>query len=249
MEPIGTRCHRVDRCDWCYRWQRYLSGTNIQYWHQSWNQFLLWCYSSDDLDGHSPAVLIDSIISIQLQLIVDDKQWRLGIITEHADPVEIVQVATNVVPTPIAASVKNDAVLFTIVIIGLFPTPRWSLDLFTGQPTPRARCEWRIFLGSDPHHRRLEWSQIPSVNNHFFNGINCLLILKQVSWLSSFLQSSWKQPTTFRNQPLRWPTWITSWQTLLYQIEKHCIKYSQIRHAVISFSFLFFFLAVKCKDL
>ena len=59
------------------------------------------------------------------------------VITEHADPVKVIQIAADVVPTPVAASVQNGAVLFAVVIIGLFATPRRFVDFFPRHPAPR----------------------------------------------------------------------------------------------------------------
>lgn len=68
---------------------------------------------------------------------------------------ELVQVAADVVPKPVAVTVKYDAILLAIVVVGLLAAPRWPLHHIAGHPAPGAGGERRLFLGADPHHLRL----------------------------------------------------------------------------------------------
>lgn len=48
---------------------------------------------------------------------------RKAVLTVHAHPVQVVQVAAYVVPQPAAAAVKHDAVLLAVVVVGLVLAP------------------------------------------------------------------------------------------------------------------------------
>lgn len=48
-------------------------------------------------------------------------------LTALADPVEVVEVAADVVPQPTATSVQHDAVLLAVVVVRLVLAPGWPL--------------------------------------------------------------------------------------------------------------------------
>ena len=58
-------------------------------------------------------------------------------LTEHADPVEVVQIAADVVPEPVTSPIEHHAVLFAVVIVRLLTTPLRFVDHVTRHPPPR----------------------------------------------------------------------------------------------------------------
>ena len=59
-------------------------------------------------------------------------------LTKFTDPMNLIQIAADVVPQPVTTAVKYDAILFAIVVVGLLTAPRRSFDHIPCHPSPSA---------------------------------------------------------------------------------------------------------------